>query len=195
MRNTPILIPIILVVCLGTLAYLLYAALTTAPSGPGYATTAMVADRAVAQNQLRTAPPPATGNSTEAEASEPDLDTYFQRVPESQVVTADGTDATNFMDADEDVELSGMDNDVTREVLADRAGAYTVQAGSFRQLLNAENQVKKLKKAGFGESIVQKSTGGAYAMAVVGRRATEADANELVAQLKRKGFDARVVKR
>ena len=187
MRNTPILIPIILVICLGTLAYLLYAALsTTVPAG------AVSSANTIALNDLRVTPPPARANISNAPAADADIDRYFEDVPESQLISP--TEDEPMMEPDEDVELHGMDNDVTRQVLEDRNGAYVVLAGSFRQLLNAEGQVKKLKKAGFAESKVMKSTGGAYAMAIVGRRASRADAEELMRTVQRKGFDVRVVK-
>ena len=189
MRNTPVLIPIILAICIGTLAYLLYAAFSTsaAPLEPRVQLPRVDADYSARPTDDLGRDPVEDLEYTEREAPAPAPSTYDRPAaqPEAPVYREDEQVANEWT----------QNNNVAREVTADRAGRYVVLAGSFRQLANAERQTGKLRKAGFAEAEVIKSTGGAYAMAMVGRRSAEAEANRLMAQVKAKGFDARVVKR
>ena len=187
MRNTPVLIPIILAICIGTLAYLLYAAFSTsaAPLEPRVQLPRVDADYSARPADDLGGDPVEELEYIEREAPAPGTYERPAARPEAPVYREDEQVANEWTE----------DNEVAREVAADKAGRYVVLAGSFRQLANAERQTGKLRKAGFAEAEVIKSTGGAYAMAMVGRRSAEAEANRLMARVKAKGFDARVVKR
>ena len=67
-------------------------------------------------------------------------------------------------------------------------GDYLVVAGTYRQKVNAENQVRKLKRAGFDESRVASFNRGAYAVALVGSYDSRSDARAQVDKLKDKAF-------
>lgn len=73
-------------------------------------------------------------------------------------------------------------------------GQYMVLAGSYRQQVNAENQVKKLKSNGFENARVAKFNNSTYAVALVDRFANVSDARMLVSELRNRGFEAFVKK-
>lgn len=82
------------------------------------------------------------------------------------------------------------------EVSSSSAGAYSVQAGSFKERINAENQVSRLKKLGYSSAEVATSNRGAFAVAVVDRFSNYDDAAALVKELKSKhDIDGLVKKR
>ena len=217
MRKTPLLIPIILAICLGTLAYLIVAAIranepmtveatTARPAAPAayepVPATEPEADQADeeaatedATEAITAEPTPAPTPYEEADgrASEADIDRYFinDPIPPRQEPAAA---SRPIYTEDEDHDSDWENNTVAREIIADRTGDYIVLAGSFRQQRNAENQVAKLRTAGFAESEVSTSNGGAFAVAFVGRRSTLEEANSLKKQVEKKGFSARVVK-
>lgn len=182
MRDTPILIPIILAICLGTMTYLIFAALSAAKVERA---PAAIAAAPVVDEQPDPAPAPVAENPLAANAP-------------SQEELAAATSSEPQFPEDEDLGNEWENSQVAREAAAEALPAatdsYIVLAGSFRQLINAEAQVKKLKRAGFADSEVSKSNNGAFAVAFVGRRPSRAAAESLLAQLKTKGFDARVVK-
>ncbi|NJC27585.1 SPOR domain-containing protein [Neolewinella antarctica] len=183
MRNTPIIIPIILAVCLGTLAYLLYAALSDG-ADPTLPRAAVTTSKTAVPREY---------DVQEKAAS----DRYYEPALEEEEAKPNtyAESSEPLYAPDEDIANDYAGNQVARELEADLHGEYSILAGSFRQLINAQGQVKKLKAAGFTESDVIKSHGGAYALALVGRRANEREADELITQLKSKGFEAIMVKR
>lgn len=71
-----------------------------------------------------------------------------------------------------------------------KSGTFMVLAGSYRQEVNAENQVKKLKAKGFDNARVAKFNNSAFAVALVDRFDSRSDADALVRSLKDKGFDS-----
>lgn len=74
-------------------------------------------------------------------------------------------------------------------------GSYAVHAGSFIQAKNADDLVTKLRNKGYknAEKVVYDNS--EYSTVVAGRSNDHQAATNLVAQLKRNGFDAIVVKR
>ena len=186
MRNTPLVIPIILGICLLTLGYLIFAAIDAGvdPTIPTVATDEGIVTEEFARQDVRDQPP------TPEEAAEAQLDRYFTPPPADEVNVQD---SKPLFKEDEDHDNSWENNRVVRELERDLEGGYIVLAGSFRQLLNAQRQVARLKKAGFSESEVSRSNGGAFAIAFVGRRSNEREAEALLSQIERKGFEGRVV--
>ena len=97
--------------------------------------------------------------------------------------------------SDDDYEEDSSEDDADYEEAATStqsiaSGNYLVVAGTYRQKINAENQVRKLKRAGFDESRVASFNRGAYAVALVGSHDSRSDAIAQVDQLKDKGFSA-----
>ena len=72
----------------------------------------------------------------------------------------------------------------------DVGGDYLVVAGSFQQMINAENFVKKLQGMGYSDATIGKFNAGKYATALAGRYDSRADAQALVDELKGKGIEA-----
>nr|HMQ60260.1 SPOR domain-containing protein [Flavilitoribacter sp.] len=82
-----------------------------------------------------------------------------------------------------------------RDYNSSSSGNFLVIAGSFRQKANAEAQVKRLKKSGYDQSGVETFNNGALAVAMVDRFNSYAEAEKLVAELKKKGIDAFIKKK
>jgi cell division protein FtsN len=75
------------------------------------------------------------------------------------------------------------------------SGSYMVLAGSFREMVNAEAMVSKVKKLGYESASVEKFDRGAFAVALVDRFDSYAEANALVKELAKKGVEATVYKK
>lgn len=74
-------------------------------------------------------------------------------------------------------------------------GRYLVVAGTFKQEINAQTQLKKFKQMGYENAEIGKFNKNAYASLVVERFATSAEAQRLVKSLKAKGIDCYVHKK
>ncbi len=75
------------------------------------------------------------------------------------------------------------------------AGDYLVVAGTFRQMINAEQELAKLKNKGYDNASIAKFNNSAYASLIVDRFNTSAEAKQYVKSLKSKGMDAYVHKK
>jgi len=125
------------------------------------------------------------------------------------VASKDGESSEGYAtDDDEDMDdsESGMeesmeDEESTRVNTSPSANAYSsggdfmVVAGSFAQMINAENMVKNLQKKGFASAEVGKFNAGKYATALAGRFDSQAEAQALVSELKGQGIEAYIQKR
>jgi cell division protein FtsN len=69
-------------------------------------------------------------------------------------------------------------------------GEYLVVAGSFKLKHNAENEARRLQKLGYANASVEIFNKGTFATLVVDRFDTAKAADDLVAELKRKGVPA-----
>ena len=117
------------------------------------------------------------------------------------------TDEDDAMDSDEDMDDSDsemeepMEEEPTRVNTSPSASAsssggnFMVVAGSFAQMINAENMVKNLQKKGFASAEVGKFNAGKYATALAGRFDSQAEAQALVTELKAQGIEAYIQKR
>jgi len=74
-------------------------------------------------------------------------------------------------------------------------GAYLVVAGTFRQMINAEQELAKLKAKGYDNASIAKFNNSAYASLIVDRFDNSAEAKQYVKSLKNKGMDAYVHKK
>ena len=195
MKNTSILIPLILIGCLGALIYLFVTALNTTEEP--YATAP---PRTVATTPATT--PPASSN-TAAPATAP---TYTEE-PDP----ADPGQSTNLDDyyvSDEDMpdygerapvapptqdraEEPAPARTLTRPTTTRRA-RYLVLAGSFTQLSGAEQRVRDLKAAGFPRARVGKMNGGNIAVAVADESNDLVDMQTVAQRVRAKNFEARI---
>ena len=213
MRSTPVIIPIILILCVGTLAYLLLAALGSTgedqtvrlnqlPERDQYELTDPAPNRneepaaleptettskATSSTPAVTTQSPRVASSTQRSAT--DLDRYYQPVPEEEIIRPKIYQSNSTPRYGQDPGHDGDDyvgNEVVEELRADRNGRYRIQVGSFNQLLNAKSLVKELKAKGLLESQLIETGGPAYVIA--GRRASEAEARKLLAEVQKKGY-------
>lgn len=88
----------------------------------------------------------------------------------------------------------GSQNNVTT-YNSNANGAYLVVAGTFRQMLNAEQELAKLKAKGYDNASIAKFNNSAYASLIVDRFDSSAEAKQFVKSLKNKGMDAYVHKK
>ncbi len=88
----------------------------------------------------------------------------------------------------------GTQNNVTT-YNSTAAGPYLVVAGTFRQMINAEQELAKLKKKGYDNASIAKFNNSAYASLIVDRFNTSSEAKQYVKSLKNKGMDAYVHKK
>jgi cell division septation protein DedD len=211
MKNTSILIPIILIGCLAALIYLFFAALQ-ATDGEDSSVT----DRIVLN--------PSDYTDEEAPADigqDADFEPYFQEVPDSEKITASQEDAAaragsattenndryNSGDTGQTNESGSSTATATTTTApkaasqsngsssASSAGRYLVIAGSFRQLDNGKERVAALKAAGFRDTRLEKFNRGTFAVALAGQSNRYSEANRLAERVKAAGFEARVMRR
>lgn len=83
----------------------------------------------------------------------------------------------------------------TSPVAVPSGSKYIVIAGSYRQEVNARQQMKRLRNAGFPDAEIGFTNRGAYAVAVAGKSDSEMNAREIAAKVRAKGYDAFVKQR
>lgn len=202
MKNTSILIPIILIVCLGALIYLFIAAMNAAddPSDQSGNDRIVLNPADYSDDPL----PDDLGEDT-------DLEPYFQEVPEDEIVgertganageevvpkTGDRLPEITETPTDTYEDDPGTDTAPSLpEIDVDTDGRYLVIAGSFRQLANAQARVSALKRSGFPETTLEKFNRGTYAVALAGRSDRYSEAARIAEKVRAAGFEARVMKR
>jgi len=211
MRNTSILIPIILISCLTALGFLFYKALQTVEqdklrgNNPIVLNEADYADEptptdigtttdydAAAQSEIptkptNTAPTNAIDEMTEAEkraAELEELQEAARKAREAEAAAAAETD---------DDEIDTTTPNAVGE--PNGTGRYLVIAGSFRKRAGAEQRVSRLKSAGFRESTVEKFNRGTYAVALAGQFNRFSEARQLADRIVKAGFEAQVMRR
>ncbi|MBC6993768.1 SPOR domain-containing protein [Neolewinella lacunae] len=214
MKNTSILLPIILIGCIAAVLYLFYAALQATDDQPGNTAPPIVLDPT---DYAEERAPADLGANT-------NLDPYFQPVS-AEEAAADSIAAANFaaQEADPRPENSPSNEGVpanddspsyesttsvrTPPVRPDPApnypttpvetseGRYLVIAGSFRQMVNADERVRALRKAGFAETRLEKFNRSTYAVALAGQSDSYSEANRLAQSVRAKGFEAEVMRR
>ena len=169
MKNSSIVVPVILVLCLIALGLLISQALEASkedqttledngiyPESPKPSRTDSLA---ISETQA--------GNRLGAT----DKDNRF-----SDLVPATAADAS----------LTSNGND---------PGRYLIFGGTFRQLINARTRVRDLKEAGFTDATLERFDRGTFAVALVNRTATYTDASELAQRVRAAGFEAEVYRK
>lgn len=212
MKNTSILIPIILIGCLAALIYLFFAALQAADGEDPSGTDRIVLNPSDYTDEEA---PTDLGQDT-------DFEPYFQEVPDSEKVTASQEDAAaragSSTTADNDRFNSGSNSQTSESgsstttastttapktssqssgssSSASSVGRYLVIAGSFRQLENGKERVAALKAAGFRDTRLEKFNRGTFAVALAGQSNRYSEANRLAERVKAAGFEVRVMRR
>ena len=114
---------------------------------------------------------------------------------EEYPVADDGADLDTEDDDPEPEVDSAEDSSPETYDSGSATGAYLVLAGSYKQKINATNQVNKLRKMGYDDASVQIFNSGALAVALVDRFDTYSEANALKKELESKGFDVFIKKK
>jgi hypothetical protein len=208
MKNTSILIPIILIGCLAALGFLFYKALQTVEQDnlrgnntivlneADYADEPAPTDIGTTTDYDAAAPPetpttPAATNAldemTDEEKRAAELEELEEAARKAREAEARAAEAE-----DEDETDTTTPNTVGEP---NGTGRYLVIAGSFRQRVGAEQRVSGLKKAGFKESTVQKFNRGTYAVALAGQSDRFSEAKKLADDIIKAGFEAQVMRR
>lgn len=74
-------------------------------------------------------------------------------------------------------------------------GQYLVVAGTFRQMINAEQELAKLKAKGYDNAYIAKFNKSTFASLIIDRFDSSASAKQYVKTLKKKGMEAYVHKK
>ncbi len=112
---------------------------------------------------------------------------------------ADGDNNEDISTTEEEDEQAGKEEEddgpssyVKEENIS---GDYLVIAGTYKQMINAENQVKRLRKRGYSDARIALFNKGAYAVVLVNAFDSFSKADELSTQLNDDGFEAIVQKK
>ncbi len=205
MKNTSIVIPIILIVCLSALGFLFYKAMQTVEEERTTGNNPIILNEADYADEPT---PDDVGATTDYEAIAPP-----PIAPETTDDTSPGNALTEMTEAEKQAaereELAEAAR-LAREEEARRAantpaedtatepagsGRYLVIAGSFRQRSGAEERVASLRKAGFNETTLERFNRGTFAVALAGQSDRYSEATQLAAKIRAAGFEAEVMRR
>ena len=124
-----------------------------------------------------------------------DSDTTLYEPEEPTIDDLADLNETREAEANSDGSGRNSDNTNTRPTAYDSASStakYLVVAGTFKQEVNAQIQLKKFKQMGYDKAEIGKFNKSAYASLIVNRFTSRSEAKQLVGSLKRKGIDAYV---
>ncbi len=198
MKNTSILIPIILIACLLALAYLI-----TQAFQDGRVATAGGGNDRIVLNPADYSDEPAPADIGAGTNTDGNLDDYFQEAEDDDLV--DATDKEAYDEEDDPGYTSTPVAPAAPATLpatpastpatGSSSGRYLVIAGSFRQLINARERVENLKKSGFPDSRLEKFNRGTFAVALAGQSDSYQTASGMADKIRAAGFEARVMRR
>ncbi len=208
MKNTSIVIPIILIVCLSVLGFLFIKALQTVgedrPSGNNtivlnqadYADEPTPEDVGAGTDYEAIAPPPINAEDNEA----PDNALTEMTEAEKQAAEREELAEAARLAREEEARRAANetdDNGTNNNSATEPAGTgrYLVIAGSFRQRIGAEERVAKLRKAGFKDTTLERFNRGTYAVALAGQSDRYSEATKLATKIREAGFEAEVMRR
>ena len=100
--------------------------------------------------------------------------------------------AKAFEEREEGQETSGNSTASVEEYGSSPDGIYMVVAGTYRQMINAETELKKLKRLGYENATIAKFNNSTYASLIVNRFSSSAAAYKYRDALKAKGMDVYV---
>ncbi|MEM9931202.1 MAG: SPOR domain-containing protein [Bacteroidota bacterium] len=217
MKNTSIVIPIILIACLSALGYLFYKALQTVDedrnSGNNritlreadYADEPTPEDVGATTDYEAIAPPPATPAAPDEDpAPSSNALTEMTEAEKRAAEQEELAEAARLAREEEARRTANATEEDSAETAADTddtatepsgSGRYLVIAGSFRQRSGAEDRVAKLRKAGFKETTLERFNRGTFAVALAGQSDRYSEANNLAKKIRAAGFEAEVMRR
>lgn len=129
------------------------------------------------------------GDTSIYEPDEPTIDDLAD-LNETRAGSDAGTNGTNSGD-----ETNGNDTTPDSYSGGERSGRFLVVAGTFKQEVNAQTQLKKFKRMGYSNAEIGKFNKSTYASLIVDRFTSEAEAKKLARTLKSKGIDSYVHKK
>lgn len=210
MSKLDILTIAIVIVCLAALGYLVYKIvnLVNPPEEPTTSIQDSYEDTASTDENTY------QDWDTEVDTAEGDVDLDDEQVPNYGNTDTDenapGASSSNTTTDEMDDETTGVAEESATNTTskgstattpapvtnnsssAASSGRYMVLAGSYRQRVNADNQVARLRKMGYNNAEVSLFDRGSYAVVLVDRFSTYGDAKRLVNELASKGIDALV---
>lgn len=201
MKNTSILIPIILIGCLAALGFLFYKALQTVEEDRGRGNNPIVLNEADYAAEPVPADVGATTDYDAAAAEVEDDDILARREARESSEEENRLAAAAELARQEEAARIEDAAPVTTSPGFDTAtepsgsGRYLVIAGSFRQRANAEQRVTALQRAGFTDTRMEKFNKGTYAVALAGQSDRLAEAEGIAGKLVAAGFEAKVMRR
>ena len=223
MKNTSILIPLILIACLTVLGYLLYQALQTveddrlngnnrivlnqadyeeapAPDDAGATTDYPAAERRDDDEAAISAAAGRTGGQYTGDGGFRELTAAEREEARRQARLEEEAEAAEEEARRVATDGRTADAPVTSRPAVSTAtnatkGLYLVIAGSFRQQANAQSRATALRNAGFVNTTVEKFNRGTYAVALAGQSNRFTTAERLAERIRNAGFEARVMRR
>jgi len=206
MKNTSILIPIILIGCLAALGFLFYTALQTVDEDRGRGNNPIVLNEA----DYAAEPTPTDVGATtdyDAVAAVPDeeVDILVKQAAreksEEEARLAAAAERARQEEADRiktdtpPATTTATSPDFDKATEPSGSGRYLVIAGSFRQRANASLRVSALRQAGFTDTRLEKFNRGTYAVALAGQSNRYSEAEQLAGKIVSAGFEAKVMRR
>lgn len=206
MKNTSILIPIILIACLAALGFLFWKALQTVEADRGQGNNAIVLNEADYASEDT---PTDVGATTDYDAAaltpdEEEADALArqaarEKLEEEARLTAAAERArqeeANQINTDSKTPTKTSNTNFDTATEPSGSGRYLVIAGSFRQRANAEGRVSSLRKAGFNDTRLEKFNRGTFAVALAGQSNRYSEAEKLAGKIVAAGFEAKVMRR
>jgi cell division septation protein DedD len=210
MKNTSILIPIILIGCLAALGFLFYKALQTVEEDRGRGNNSIVLNEA---DYAAEPTPTDLGATTDYDAAEATADTTDEgakdgilarqearerREEEDRLAEAAARarrEEDDRIDSDTPATTSTASPGFDTATEPSGSGRYLVIAGSFRQSANAAQRVTALRRAGFTDTRMEKFNKGTFAVALAGQSDRFSEAERLAGKLIAAGFEAKVMRR
>lgn len=207
MKNTSILIPIVLICCLGAIGFLFYKGLQAVDDDrPGSNNPIVLnqgdyTDEAIPEDIGETAGYDASENDGFRELTPAEREEARRQSRLSEEREAADEEAARKREAklDADAAAAARQERLIKAKAANSTstghGRYLVIAGSFRQKANAEQRVKDLRGAGFNDTRLEKFNRGTYAVALAGQTDRFSAAERLAGQIVGAGFEAKVMRR
>lgn len=219
MKNTSILIPIVLIGCLAALGFLFYKAFQTAEDDALRTNDRIVLDP---NDYADDPPPPSPGDRTDYDELPPPPPPANDAItPDSEAseglreLTPEEREAARRDFAERQGTVTdpepdpGYDYDAGSEFATDEpdpapattrseprgSGRYLVIAGSFRVRDNAVDRVRALQRADFTAARVEPFNRGTFAVALAGQSDSYQDAQDLARRIRTAGFEVEVMRR
>lgn len=179
----------IVALCIAALIYLVYRYVNLPHSAANTTTTTMVDTDSTEFQKEDTAGFPAEDTSDNNKPG-PGAVVEPEVVPEEKTPVQAKTEKPA---APEPKPTAPVTDNNTSETASLSAGRYMVLIGSFEQISQAQTQLQKVKKSGYGNARIAKFNRGKYASVLVDHFSQVSEAKALAKALKSKGFDAGVM--